>query len=106
MSRFRSVLCETTTQSQIEDRKNIEYKFVSKFELMELRPSIQENYVNNKMARISLFSKLLHNLHSMSNRSCARWTTDDTVLAYAIYSISEERLEISEDVYLLLTTRH
>ena len=52
---FRSVLCETTTQSQTEDRKNIEYKFVSKFELMELRPSIQENYVNNKMARITLF---------------------------------------------------
>ena len=28
---FRSVLCETTTQSQIEDGKYIEYKFVSKF---------------------------------------------------------------------------
>ena len=29
-------MCETTTQSQIEDRKNIEYKFESKFELLNI----------------------------------------------------------------------
>jgi hypothetical protein len=33
---FRSVLCETTTQSQTEDRKYIEYKFVSKFGLLNI----------------------------------------------------------------------
>ena len=78
---FRSVLCETTTQSQIEDRKNIEYKFVYKFELMELRPSIQENYVNNTHGLHCFFSKLLHIFHSMANRSCARWPTDGTVIS-------------------------
>ena len=49
---------------------------------------------------------LLHNF-SLDAHSQLRTMVDGWhgFLSHAIYSISEERLEISEDVYLLLTTR-
>ena len=91
-----SVLCETTTQSQTKDRKLIEYKFVSKFELFMFKRIILTTRCNSMKHEIPYWCTF----HTMATRSFARCPTEFIRDVDEWLAVSVELLVLTERVYV------